>query len=167
MTPGIFESLILRESVTLSALRMRAQSQQRLIQLLLGKSIVEALLVGAVSVAFYLVVTNPSLRGSLDRADERAISGWAVDGSASASRVPLQLFLDGQFAASGRAAQFRPDVRVAGYAGDDWHGFEFKTPALAPGEHEARVYALHGTSGERQTLQLIGKPIRFRIKATR
>jgi hypothetical protein len=40
-----------------------------------------------------------------------------------------------------------------------------QTPALRAGEHEARVYALHSSSaGARPTLQLIGKPFRFRIE---
>jgi hypothetical protein len=35
---------------------------------------------------------------------------------------------------------------------------------LANGEHEARVYAVHrGASTARRTLQIIGKPLRFRV----
>ena len=59
----------------------------------------------------------------------------------------------------------RPDVHNAQRAQDDWHGFAFRTPKLAPGEHKAQVYAVHSNgAGARRTLQLIGKPYKFTIQ---
>jgi hypothetical protein len=56
-------------------------------------------------------------------------------------------------------------VYAANRAGDEWHGFVFPTPKLSSGEHEARVYAVHSNgAGSRRTLQLIGKPFRFRVE---
>jgi hypothetical protein len=81
--------------------------------------------------------------------------------------VEVQLFIDNTFVADAAADQFRPDVREAKRAEDDWHGFVFHTPALRAGEHEARVYAMHSSgAGARRTLQLIGKPFRFRIEGS-
>ncbi len=124
----------------------------------------EALLITAVAVGFYFATTNRHLQGVLDQADNQTVSGWVVDQAKPSEQVEVQLFIDGKFVADAIAAEFRPDVRSAGRAQDDHHGFVFRTPRLAPGEHEARVYALYSSSaGSRQTLQLIGKPFRFRI----
>jgi len=125
----------------------------------------EALLVTAVAVGFYFSITNRHLQGVLDRADRQTVTGWVVDEAQPAARVEVQLFIDEKFSTAAVAAQFRPDVHEAHRAEDDWHGFVFQTPALAAGEHEARVYALYsGTADTRRTLQLIGKPFRFRIE---
>ena len=118
----------------------------------------------AVAVGFYFATTNPHLRGVLDRADTRTVTGWAVDEGQPSVRLELQLFIDEKFMADTVAAQFRPDVHEARRAEDDWHGFVFQTPQLPSGEHEARVYALYSSgAGTRRTLQLIGKPYRFRV----
>ena len=127
----------------------------------------EALLITAISVGFYFATTNPYQRGVLDYADMQTVSGWAVDEAQPWARVEVQLYIDGRFVADGTAAEFRPDVREARRANDEWHGFVFKVPSLPPDEHEARVYAVHASSGgARRTLQLIGKPLRFRVEAS-
>jgi hypothetical protein len=144
--------------------RMKTRSRSTLVHLLISKSMVEALLVTAVAVAFYFATTNRYLRGVLDRADSQTVTGWAVDDSLPATRVEVQLFVDDAFIADTPADQYRPDVHEAKRAEDDWHGFVFRTPPLTAGEHEARVYALYaGGAGARRTLQLIGKPFRFRL----
>jgi len=125
----------------------------------------EALLVTAIAVGFYFATTNRHLRGVLDRADGQTVTGWVIDEAQPAKRIEVQLFIDDNFVADSAADQFRPDVHEAERAEDDRHGFVFQTPALRPGEHEARVYALDsGGAGARRTLQLIGKPFRFRIE---
>ena len=145
---------------------MNLFSRGMLFQLLIGKSVAEALLVTAVAAGFYLTTTNPNLRGWLDQADKETVSGWAVDDGNATNRVDVQLFIDDRFIEQRSANDFRPDVHQAKRAEDDWHGFVFKTPALPPGEHEARVYAVYrGASATRRTLQIIGKPLRFRINA--
>lgn len=143
---------------------MDIQLKSKLGHLLIAKSMAEALLITAVSVGFYFVTTNPYLRGVLDHADSQTVAGWAVDEAQPATRVEVQLYIDGTFVADRSAAEFRPDVRQAKRADDDWHGFVFKVPSLPPGEHEARVYAAHASgAGARRTLQLIGKPQRFSV----
>lgn len=144
---------------------MNSKSRARLVHLLISKSIIEALLIAAVAVAFFFATTNPYLRGVLDNADRTSVTGWAVDASRPSARVEVQLFVDDRFAAAAIADQFRPDVHAAMRAEDDWHGFAFTTPRLTVGDHEARVYAVHSSgSGVRRTLQLIGKPYRFRTE---
>jgi hypothetical protein len=124
----------------------------------------EALLVTALAVGFYFATTNRHLTGVLDRADSQTVSGWVVDTAQPLARVEVQLFIDDKFMGDAVAAEFRPDVHEAHRAEDDWHGFVFQTPTLPAGEHEARVYALHSSgSGTRRTLQLVGKPFRFRV----
>ena len=136
-------------------------------QLLLGKSIVEALVVTAVAASLFLATTNPKLRGWLDQADQQTISGWAVDEANPGRRVEVQLFIDDKFIEERTASESRPDVHQANRAADDWHGFVFKTPPLAAGEHEVKVYVLHsGASATRRTLQMIGNPLRFRSAAS-
>jgi len=144
---------------------MNSKARARLVHILISKSIIEALLIGGVAVAFFFATTNPYFRGVLDAADKKSVTGWAVDEAQPYSRVEVQLFIDDRFAAAAAADQFRPDVHEAKRAGDDWHGFVFNTPALSAGNHEARVYAVHSnSSGARKTLQLIGKPYRFSVE---
>lgn len=139
-------------------------TRSTLVRLLIVKSVIEAIVVIAVAVAFYLTTTNPNLRGSLDHADPQTISGWAVDGGHAGRRVEVQLFIDNRFVEQRMASDFRPDVHEARNADDVWHGFVFHTPALAPGEHEARVYALNRSAATtRRALQIIGQPLRFNV----
>jgi hypothetical protein len=143
---------------------MNPFSREKLLQFLIAKSVIEALLVTVIGAGFYLLTTNPNLRGWLDQADAQTVSGWVVDEKNAGTRVEVQLFIDDRFIENRLAADFRPDVHQARRAGDDWHGFVFKTPPLSQGEHEARVYAVHrGATASRRTLQIIGKPLLFRV----
>ena len=161
------------DSFTRPRLRVSAQerpptlppgARERLTHLLLGKFVLETLFVVALASAFHYAVINPQLRGSVDRADARSVEGWAVDARSPERRVEVQLYVDGRHAGSLIADRPRPDVRDAGRAGDERHGFLFETPALAPGEHEARVYAVHESGGgRRRSLRQIGPPLRFSV----
>src|SRR5262249_50472796 len=152
-------------NVIAAQFHMETPSRSKLGQLLIAKSMTEALLVTAVAVGFYLTTTNPYQRGWLDFADARTVSGWAVDDRHLWVRVEVQLYIDNRFITDEMADEFRPDVHKAKRADDDWHGFVFKLPPLPPGEHEARVYGVHVSSDRaRRTLQLIGKPLRFRVE---
>jgi hypothetical protein len=138
----------------------------RLVHLLIGKSIAEAVFVAMLALAFYFTAFPPSYRG-WGEATSRGIEGWAVNTGAPWERVEVYLFVDGRFVASETANLSRPDVRAAGFARDEWHGYAFQLPPLENGEHEASVYVIHGSgAGARYTLQLLGKPIRFRAEAS-
>lgn len=133
---------------------------------LIAKSIIEALLVGALAVGFYLSAFTPYLRGAVDVADPQHVVGWALNRAAPRTRVEVQLYIDGHYVADAVADRARPDVKAAAQAEDEWHGFSFDTPKLERGEHEAWVYAVHESGGGvRRTLQLIGRPVRFRVNA--
>jgi hypothetical protein len=140
------------------------QERARLTNFLIAKSVIEALFVGALAVGFYLTAFTPYFRGTLDYADARHVAGWALNQADSQSPVEVQLYIDGRFAGDGTANLSRPDVKAAGRAEGENHGFVFDTPPLSSGQHEARVYAVHMSGqGQRRTLQMIGKPLVFSV----
>ena len=133
----------------------------KLVHLLIGKSIAETLVVGALAVFAFITVLPPYFHG-WGEVTEGGISGWAVNNAAPWERVEVQLFVDGQFVAAQVANQSRPDVSAAGWAKDPWHGYSFPVTKLSLYYHEARVYALHDSgAGARKSLQLVGDPIPF------
>ncbi|HKQ51310.1 MAG TPA: hypothetical protein VJT74_03005 [Pyrinomonadaceae bacterium] len=145
---------------------LEPEGRARLVHFLIGKALVETLLVGALAVGFYLTAFTPYFRGSLDVADSRHIAGWAVNQNEPHARVEVQLYVDGRFVAHRAADAPRPDVLAAGRAADETHGFVFDTPPLPAGMHEARVYAVHASGeGQRRTLQLVDKPLTFNVAA--
>lgn len=135
----------------------------RLVHVLIGKSILETLLVGALALFTFMTVMPPYFHG-WGEATNAAIAGWAVNNAAPWERVEVQLYVDGKFIANGVADQSRPDVLAAGWSKDEWHGYSFPIRGLALGRHEARVYALHDSgAGLRKSLQLLGDPIVFEV----
>jgi hypothetical protein len=139
----------------------------RLTHYLIIKSIVDVLFVGVFAVGFYYTAFSPYLRGWLDDASLRGVSGWAVNSAEARSAVEVQLYIDGRFVESRLADLPRPDLVAAGATRDERHGFYFFLPPLEEGEHEARVYAVHASgAGRRRTLQQLGNPFRFRMDAT-
>lgn len=135
--------------------------RSQLVHVLIGKSILETLLVGTIAVVMFLKVFPPTFKGWGEHVTEtHSIAGWAVNDAAPWERVEVQLFIDGKLIGSQVAQLSRPDVAAAGWSKDEWHGYSFAIRALPPGNHEARVYAVH-RSGDRMTLQLLGDPIRF------
>jgi hypothetical protein len=140
--------------------------RMKLIHALIAKSIAETILVAALAVAFYFGAFPPYFHG-WSEVTPHAISGWIVNQHRPGDRVEVQLFIDGRFVATGTANLSRPDVVAAGWANDEWHGYAFAAPGLTPGDHEARVYALHASgNGVRQTLQLVGDPIILQVDQT-
>lgn len=138
--------------------------RERLTQLLIAKSVVEALFVGVVAVIFFYTAFSPHFRGWSDVADAHRVAGWAFNEAAPREPVEVQVYIDGRFAGDVLANRSRPDVLAAGRSTTELCGFEFNTPPLAAGEHEARAYAVHASDKEaRRTLQQIGLPLRFRV----
>jgi hypothetical protein len=138
----------------------------KLVNVLIAKSILETLFVATIAVVVYLNAFPPTFHGWGEAVvDARTISGWVVDNARPWDRVEVQLFVDGKFMGTQVAQLSRPDVVAAGWARDEWHGYEFVVSGLATGAHEARVYALHSSgNGARHTLQLPGDPIRFQVE---
>ncbi|MDQ3805142.1 MAG: hypothetical protein M3416_15105 [Acidobacteriota bacterium] len=137
----------------------------RLVNLLLAKAAADLLFVCALAAGFHYAAFRPSFRGSLDHADARSVRGWVLDKAEPGRRVEVQLYLDGRLAASGEASEPRPDVAAEGYAPDERHGFVFLLGPQPPGEHEARVYAVHASAGgRRRTLQQIGHAMKFVVR---
>lgn len=134
-----------------------------LVHFLIGKSILETLLVGALAVFTYITIFPPYFHGWGEITDA-GVAGWAVNNAEPWARVEVQLFIDGHFVAQSVANKSRPDVLAAGWSRDEWHGYVISVSGLTEGTHEARVYALHPSGdGDRKTLQLLGSPIPFSI----
>ena len=139
--------------------------RSQLIHLLIGKSILETIVVATIAVVVFLNVFPPSFKGWGEAVvGTRSIAGWAVNEGEPWERVEVQLFIDGKLYGSQLAHLSRPDVAAAGWAKDEWHGYSFEVRDLEGGDHEARVYALH-RSGDRFTLQLLGDPVAFVVSA--
>jgi hypothetical protein len=135
----------------------------RLVQTLIGKSIAETLLVGALAVYAFMTLAPPTFHG-WGEVTASGISGWAVNNASAGERVVVQLFVDGVFQATQISNQSRPDVQQAGWSQDEWHGYDFPLASVSPGRHEARIYALHASgSDSRKSLQLLGSPIPFEV----
>jgi hypothetical protein len=133
----------------------------KLARLLIAKSVAETLLIGTIAVVVFLTLFPPFFRG-WGEVTSNSIAGWAVNQAAPWDRVEVQLFIDGRCVASTIANLSRPDVRAAGWASDEWHGYSFSPLSVAPGSHLAQVYALHSNeSGTRRTLKLLGDPLFF------
>jgi hypothetical protein len=143
------------------------KSSSTLINVLIGKAIVETLLVGAIAVGFYASAFPPTFHGWGEIVGaSQSIAGWAVNSAAPWERVEVQLFVDDRFVGTQAANLSRPDLVVTGWSKDEWHGYNFKLSDLAPGHHEARVYVLRQSGGGvRYTLQLLGDPIGFVVNA--
>jgi len=134
---------------------------KKLAHLLIAKSILETIFVGTLAVVVYVKVFPPTFKGWGEAVPAtQSISGWAVDDADPWRRVEVQLFIDGKLVGTTVAQLSRPDVMAAGWAKDEWHGYNFVVSELGEGMHEARVYALH-QNGERYTLQMLGDPIQF------
>ena len=139
-------------------------SRSQLVNLLIGISILETIFVGALAVVVWTRAFPPTFHGWGEAfSDPPAVAGWAVNNAAPWERVEVHLFVDDKLYATQVAQQARPDVRDKGWARDEWHGYRFALDALPPGQHEARVYALH-RNANRMTLQLLGDPISFVTK---
>jgi len=141
--------------------------KKQLVNLLIGKSILETVLVGTIAVVVHVNAFPPTFHGWGEAvAESQTISGWVVNDANPRERVEVQLFIDGKLIATQVAHQSRPDVVKAGWSKDEWHGYNFVVAGLPTGPHEARVYALHPSgNGARYTLQLLGDPIGFQVNA--
>ena len=136
-------------------------SSLKLTNILIGKAVIETLLVGVIAVGSYINMFPPTFHGWGEAVPEtKSIAGWAVNNAEPWNRVEVQLFIDDKFFATQVAQLLRPDVKATGWARDDWHGYSFPLPNLQAGHHDARVYVLHESgNAERYTLQLLGDPI--------
>jgi len=120
------------------------------------------LVVGALTLGARHTRFPPHFRGFGELTPRGEVAGWAVNSARPSERVEVQLYVDGRFVAHQLASLPRPDVLAAGRTADERCGYNFPLPALPPGPHEARVYALHAAAGAGQhTLQQLGHALRF------
>jgi len=140
---------------------------KRLVNVLIAKSILDTILVSTIAVVVYMNAFPPTFKGWGEAVPEtQTIAGWAVNASNPWQRVEVHLFIDGKLVGTQVAQGARPDVSAAGWAKDEWHGYNFFVNQLSVGPHEARVYALHPSRNDtRYSLQMLGDPIRFEVNA--
>jgi hypothetical protein len=136
-----------------------------LVQVLIVKSILEAILVVSLAGFAFINLRPPYFQGEA-KITNNEISGWVVNSKAPGERVEVQLFVDGKFIASAVANQSqRGSVVMPAGATDEAHGYTFPLELLNSGVHEARIFALHGgRDGSRKTLRLVGVPVSFTIE---
>src|SRR5687768_18067699 len=119
-------------------------NKPRLVNVLIGKSIAETILVGVIAVGAYLNAFPPTFHGWGEAVVEsRSVAGWAVNDADPWQRVQVQLFINGIPSGEQIANLSRPDVVAAGWAKDGWRGYNFALSTLPAGSDEARVYGRH------------------------
>src|SRR5215813_14627806 len=108
--------------------------KNQLINVLIAKSVLDTVLVATIAVVVYLNAFPPTFHGWGEAVvQERSISGWAVNDADPWRRVEVQLFIDGKLMGSQLAQLSRPDVVAAGWAKDEWHGYNFIVNNLGVG----------------------------------
>lgn len=118
------------------------------------------------ALAFYsqAASSGAGFEGALEYVDGRSARGWVRnldDDDRFSDAVEVQLFVDGRFAAAG----YSESPYAGGPVPTDRLAFDLSLGRLAPGEHEARAYAVRlGRGGARRTLLQIGAPLRFETK---
>src|SRR5688500_19599020 len=93
--------------------------RSQLVHILIGKSILETLLVGTIAVVVFLKVFPPTFKGWGEHVEQtQSIAGWAVNAAAPWARVEVQLFIDGKLHGSDRkSTRLNSSHLVISYAG--------------------------------------------------
>lgn len=140
-----------------------ANTATRLLRAVLAKSWLELLFVCGLATFAAFSNQSPLLRGAIDAADERRVTGWAYDPLAPDEAVAVQLFIDDRFAATQTANLKRDDLVAAGAAPQPQHGFTFELAPLRlpPGRHVVQVYAVRRAAGANKSLLPLAKQPRI------
>jgi hypothetical protein len=138
----------------------------KLLRAIFVKTFLELLFICFLATYAAFVNYSPLLRGAIDLASQTRVAGWAHDPQAPAEALEVQLFIDDQFIATGRAGARRDDLVQAGATTLPNHGFSFDLSnlQLAPGEHRAQVYALRTAAGiNKMLVPLSREPVIFQV----
>ena len=144
-----------------------SRAAARLLSAVVIKTMLEVIFVCIIVTLAAMANFHPFLRGAIDIADGSRIAGWARDPSSPDEGVQVQLFIDGDFVASMRANEPRPDLVTAGAANRPNHGFAFSIESLrlAPGHHIVKVYAVREALGRNMIMVPITKqPVSLEIR---
>jgi glycosyltransferase involved in cell wall biosynthesis len=94
------------------------------------------------------------LKGRIDHADRRRVSGWAADGARPGEAVELELRLDGAAVGRFRANRFRKDLADAGI-GTGHHAFVVEIPGGLSAHAERVIELVRAGDGA----ALLGSPV--------
>jgi hypothetical protein len=141
-------------------------TRRRLAALVGAKLALDLIFVGAFALYTHAAAYRRGFDGALEHADGRGARGWVVDLEWPGADVEVQLFLNGEFAASSLARAPRPEESQrpdeSGRASQDDGRRPFVFEFTRSGEYEARVYAVRaGGDAARRTLQQVGGPLHF------
>ena len=155
----------LRVPFSADEVRHATRARGRLAKLVTVKLALDLLFVCGLAIYTHAVTYRAGFAGELEHADGLGARGWVADLERPGAHVEVQLFLNGQFAASANASE----PAFAGAAGDSSGRarrafvFSFERPRF--GEYEARVYAVReGRGGTRRTLRQLGGARHFTWK---
>ncbi len=85
--------------------------------------------------------------GHIDNASCSTVNGWAADRARLNTSIPVDFYIDGAFAGSTTAGQYRGDI--AGYLGDNGnHGFSWPVPAGFQTGGNHTVEARYGSTSQ-------------------
>ncbi|MET0648021.1 MAG: hypothetical protein ABW208_15495 [Pyrinomonadaceae bacterium] len=141
------------------------RARGRLAKLVTVKLALDLLFVCGLAIYTHAVTYRTGFEGELEHADGLGARGWVFDLERPGAHVEVQLFLNGQFAASANASEpvFDGATGDPSVRGRRAFVFRFEQPRF--GEYEARVYAVReGPGGTRRTLQQLGDARHFNWK---
>lgn len=162
---GAREAPGLRVPFSSDEVRGSKRARGRIARLIAAKLALDLLFVCGLAIYTHAVTYREGFEGELEHADGRGARGWASDLESPGAPVEVQLFLNGQFAASTITGEPLPEGAAGDSSGRAGRAFVFRFEQPRHGEYEARVYAVReGRGGERRTLQQIGGARHFQWK---
>ena len=162
---GAQEAPGLRVPFSAGEVRNAPRARGRLAKLVTVKLALDLLFVCGLAIYTHAVTYRTGFEGELEHADGLGARGWVADLEQTGAHVEVQLFLNGQFAASANASEPAFAEAAGDSSGRERRAFVFRFEQPRYGEYEARVYAVReGRGGTRRTLQQLGGARHFTWK---
>jgi hypothetical protein len=121
---------------------------ERLLKGVAAKLFVDLIVVCVIVSLTAFSQSSPLVRGRVDVANGQRVAGWVYDPRSPDQGIEVQLFVDGRFAQTKVANEYRPDLTRLGRAGPN-HGFSFDL-SLPSGPHRMEVFVVRpGIAGSK------------------
>jgi len=125
---------------------------ERLLKGVAAKLFVDLIVVCVIVSLAAFSQSSPLVRGRVDVADGHRVAGWVYDPRSPNEGIEVQLFVDGRFAQTKVANEYRPDLTEARAAPGPNHGFSFDL-SLPSGPHRMEVFVLRPGIGGSKVLR--------------